>query len=103
MEVSTGQDAGKEAVLGEFAEISYALGQENRWSTSLQFENLTQDIGGSRSDSDTTIRGGLTYTISANYNIQLVASRDLNVTFGKEDTWIGLLFYGQKGGGLWDW
>ncbi len=102
-EISTGQDEGKEDILAEFAEIKYSLGSENRWATLLQFENLTQAINSYRRDSDTAVRGGLIYSFSANYNLQLAVSRDLNVIFGKEDTWIGLLFYGQKGGGWLDW
>lgn len=102
-ELSGGRDAGKENILGEFFEIKYALGKKNRWTTSLQFENLTQDLNRSRRDSDTTLRLGLIYSFSANYNLQFVVSRDLNTVFGKEDTWIGVLFYGQKGGGWFSW
>ncbi len=101
-EVSGGQDAGKENVLGEFLEAKYALGKNSRWSTLMQFENFTQDINRSRRDSDTTLRWGLNYSFSANYNLQFVVSRDLNTVFGKEDTWVGVLFYGQKGG-LFSW
>lgn len=102
-EVSTGQDEGREEILAEFAEVKYSFGNDNRWAANLQFENLTQNINSAGSDSDTTLRGGLIYNFSANYNLQLVVSRDLNVIFGREDTWIGLLFYGQKGGGWLDW
>ena len=102
-EISGGQDENKENILGEFFEAKYALGKENRWSTYLQFQNVTQDFNRSLSDSDTAARLGLTYSFSANYNIQLVASRDLNTTFGKEDTWVGILFYAQKGGGWFGW
>lgn len=102
-EISGGKDAGEEDVLGEFFETKYALGKDSRWSSYLQFENLTQDITHSRRDSNTTVRGGLSYSFSANYNLQLVVSRDLNTVFGQEDTWVGLLFYGQKGGGWFEW
>ncbi|MFH1094300.1 MAG: hypothetical protein V1739_09165 [Candidatus Omnitrophota bacterium] len=101
-EISSGVDAGKENVLGEFLEAKYALGKSNRWSTLVQFENLTQDLNHSRQDSDTTIRWGLIYGFSANYNLQFAVSRDLDTIFGKEDTWVGILFYGQKGG-LFSW
>jgi hypothetical protein len=102
-EVSGGKDAKKEDILGEFFEIKYALGKENRWSAYFQTENFTQNINRSSRDSNTTVRWGLTYSFSANYNLQFVVSRDLNTVFGKEDTWIGLLFYGQKGGGWFEW
>lgn len=102
-ELSGGRDTGKENILGEFFEIKYALGKENHWTTSLQFENLTQDLNRSRRDSDTTLRLGFIYSFSANYNLQFVVSRDLNTVFGKEDTWVGVLFYGQKGGGWFSW
>ncbi len=101
-EVSSGADAGRENVLGEFLEAKYALGRNSRWSALMQFENFTQDINRSRRDSDTTLRWGLNYGFSANYNLQFVVSRDLNTVFGKEDTWVGVLFYGQKGG-LFSW
>ena len=103
-EITGGRDAKKEDVLGQFFELKYALGKNNRWSAYLQGENLTQNINyPNNRGSDTTVRGGLTYSFSANYNIQFVVSRDLNTVFGKEDTWIGILFYGQKGGGWLDW
>lgn len=102
-EISGGKDARKENILGEFFEAKYALGKNNRWSTYLQFENLTQDLNRSRRDSETPVRWGLTYSFSANYNLQFVVSRDLNTIFGKEDTWVGVLFYAQKGGGWFDW
>ncbi len=102
-EAGWGKDEKKENVLAEFFEVKYALGKNNRWTAYFQAENLTQDINRPRRDSDTTVRGGLTYTFSANYNVQFVVSRDLSTTFGKEDTWIGVLFYAQKGGGLFDW
>ena len=102
-EITGGEDANKEGVLGQFLELKYALGKNNRWSAYLQGENLTQNINRPNNrGSDTTVRGGLTYSFSANYNIQFVVSRDLNTVFGKEDTWIGILFYGQKGGGLFE-
>jgi hypothetical protein len=102
-EISGGQDKTSENILGEFFEAKYAFGKENRWSTYFQFENLTLGFNHSLSDSDTAVRLGLTYTFSANYNIQLVGSKDLNTTFGKEDTWVGVLFYAQKGGGWFGW
>jgi len=102
-EISTGKDAGKENVLGEFFEVKYALGKSNRWSTYFQAENFTQDINRGRRDSNTTLRGGLTYGFSANYNLQFVVSQDIDTIFGEEDTWVGILFYGQKGGGLFEW
>lgn len=102
-EISGGQDENKNNILGEFFEAKYALGKGNRWTTYLQFQNLTQDFNRSLRDSDTAARLGLTYTFSANYNLQFVASRDLNTTFGKEDTWVGILFYAQKGGGWFGW
>jgi len=102
-EISGGEDAKKESVLGEFIEVKYALGKENRWSMYLQSENLTQNISRSNSDSNTAIRWGTSYSFSANYNLQFVVSRDLNTVFGREDTWVGLLFYGQKGGRWFDW
>ncbi len=102
-EITGGQDAAKEAVLAEFFELKYALGKGSRWNTYFQFENLTQDFTKQNRASDMTVRAGLTYGISANYNIQFAVSRDLSRTFGREDTWIGIMFYGQKGGGLFDW
>ncbi|MDO8536252.1 MAG: hypothetical protein Q7S30_04510 [Candidatus Omnitrophota bacterium] len=102
-EITGGQDAAKEAVLGEFFELKYALGKGGRWNAYFQFENLTQDFTKQNRASDMTVRTGLTYGISANYNIQFVVSRDLSRTFGVEDTWIGVMFYGQKGGGLFEW
>ncbi len=102
-EISGGRDAKKEDVLGEFLEFKYALGKSSRWSTYAQVENLTQALNRPSRGSDTTVRWGLTYSFSANYNLQFVVSRDLNTIFGKEDTWVGLLFYGQKGGGLFEW
>ncbi len=103
-EAAWGKDEKKENVLAEFFEVKYALGKDNRWTTYFQAENLTQDVNRPTiRESDTTVRGGLIYTLSANYNIQLVASRDLSTTFGEEDTWIGILFYAQKGGGIFDW
>jgi hypothetical protein len=102
-EISSGQDASKEYILGGFSEVRYALGKNNRWLSSLQFENLTQNISQSNRNSDTSVRLGITYSFSANHNLQFAVSRDLNVIFGKKDTTIGLLFYGQKGGGLLIW
>ena len=102
-EISGGKDAKKEDILGEFFEVKYALGKSSRWSTYAQIENLTQAMNRSSRDSDTTVRWGLSYSFSANYNLQFVVSRDINTVFGKEDTWIGILFYGQKGGGLFEW
>jgi len=102
-EISGGKDAKKEDILGEFFEAKYALGKSSRWSTYAQIENLTQAMNRSSRDSDTTVRWGLSYSFSANYNLQFVVSRDINTIFGKEDTWIGILFYGQKGGGLFEW
>ncbi len=102
-EISGGKDAKKEDILGEFFEVKYALGKSSRWSTYAQIENLTQAMNRSSRDSDTTARWGLSYSFSANYNLQFVVSRDINTVFGKEDTWIGILFYGQKGGGLFEW
>ena len=102
-EISGGKDAKKEDILGEFFEVKYALGKSSRWSTYAQIENLTQAMNRSSRDSDTTVRWGLSYSFSANYNLQFVVSRDINTVFGKEDTWIGILFYGQKGGGLLEW
>lgn len=102
-EISGGKDAKKENVLGEFFEARLPLGKNNRWSAQAQLENLTQDLNRSIRDSDTTVRLGLIYNISANYNIQFVVSRDINTIFGEEDTWIGVLFYAQKGGGLLNW
>jgi len=102
-EITSGQDDNKEYILGEFAEVKYALGKNNRWLTYLQLENLTQNISQSSRDSDTVVRLGLTYSFSANHNIQFVVSRDLDTIFGKKDTTMGLLFYGQKGGGLLSW
>lgn len=102
-EISGGEDARKESVLGEFIEVKYALGKENRWSMYLQSENLTQNISRSNSDSNTAIRWGTSYSFSANYNLRFAVSRDLNTVFGREDTWVGLLFYGQKGGRWFDW
>lgn len=102
-EISGGQDENKENILGEFFEAQYALGKRNRWTTYVQFQNLTQDFNRSFRNSDTAARLGLTYNVSANYNIQFVVSRDLNTTFGKEDTWVGVLFYAQKGGGWFGW
>ena len=102
-EISGGKDAKKEDILGQFFEVKYALGKSSRWSTYAQIENLTQAMNRSSRDSDTTARWGLSYSFSANYNLQFVVSRDLNTVFGKEDTWIGILFYGQKGGGLFEW
>ncbi len=103
-EITGGQDANKEDILGQFLELKYALGKNSRWSAIFQGESLTQNINhASNRGSDTTVRLGLTYSFSANYNIQFVVSRDLNTVFGKEDTWVGVLFYGQKGGGLFEW
>ncbi|MBI4650680.1 hypothetical protein HY745_05230 [Candidatus Desantisbacteria bacterium] len=102
-EISTGKDASKENVLGEFAELKYALDSKGHWSTYLQYENLTQALNSNLNDSNTTGRFGLSYSFSANYNIQFVVSKDFNTIFGKKDTWIGIMFYGQKGGGWLEW
>ncbi|MEW6087534.1 MAG: hypothetical protein AB1498_04460 [bacterium] len=96
-EISVGRDADKENVLAEFAEIKYSLDRDNRWSGFAQFENFTQNRGSPENGSNTALRGGLTYGFSANYNLQFVVSRDLDTIFGEKDTWVGLLFYGQKG------
>lgn len=92
-EVSGGKDARKAHVLGEFLELQYALGQTGKWDGYFQFENLTQCGSGS----DTTFRLGLTYMFSANYNLQFVVSKDVDVIWGKRDTWVGFLLYGQIG------
>jgi hypothetical protein len=102
-EVSFGKDADKEDILAEFAEIKYALGRNNRWSGFAQIENLAQDFNSPARASNTALRGGLTYGFSANYNLQFVVSKDLATIFGEKDTWVGVLFYGQKGGGFREW
>ncbi len=102
-EISGGKDANKEYVLGEFAEIKYALGKNNNWSTYLQYENLSQNLNTFNDDANTTGRFGLSYSFSANYNIQFVTSKDFNTIFGKKDTWVGIMFYAQKGGGWLEW
>lgn len=92
-EVSGGKDARKARLLGEFFELQYVLDKNNRCYGTFQLENLSQN----ENRSDRTVRGGLTYTFSANYNLQFVVSKDLKVMWGKKDTWIGFLFYGQIG------
>jgi len=102
-EISGGQDARKKYVLGQFMEIRYALGKNNPLLASIQFENLAEYIKHTDRRDHTTIRFGLVYNLSANYNIQSVISKDINTVWGKKDTWLGLLFYGQKGGGILRW
>lgn len=92
-EVSGGKDAGRAKLLGEFFELQYVLDKKSAWYSYFQMENLTQDW----KQSDTTLRLGLTHVLSANYNLQFVVSKDVNVMWGKRDTWVGLLLYGQIG------
>lgn len=92
-EVSGGKDARKANIVGEFCELQYVLDKKSAWYGYFQLENLTQNA----KRSDTTLRWGLTYIFSAHYNLQLVVSKDVNVIWGKRDTWIGLLLYGQLG------
>jgi hypothetical protein len=95
-EISGGRDAAKVDVLGEFFELQYILDKKNILNAYFQLENLTQRKGYTKG-SDTTLRLGLTYNISANYNLQFVTSKDIRTTWGRKDTWIGLLLYGQLG------
>jgi hypothetical protein len=90
-EVSGGKDARKERILGEFLELQHVLDRNSKLYSYFQFENLTQN----EKRSDTTVRAGLTYVLSANYNLQFVVSKDLNVIQGRRDTWVGFLLYGQ--------
>jgi hypothetical protein len=92
-EMTAGTDAKKARLLGEFFELQYVLDMKSKLYSYFQLENLTQN--GKRSD--TTLRFGLTYVLSGNYNLQFVVSKDVNTTWGKRDTWIGLLLYGQLG------
>lgn len=92
-ELLAGKDAKKARLLGQFFELQYVLDKKGSWYNYLQFENLTQN----GKKSDTTFRLGLTYVLSANYNLQFVVSKDVNTMWGKKDTWVGLLLYGQLG------
>lgn len=94
-ELTGGQDAGKADLMGEFLELKYALGKKGRWDSYFQFENLNQLGNKISKGADTTVRAGLTYIFSANYNLQFVLSKDVRVIRGKKDTWAGLLLYGQ--------
>lgn len=92
-EISGGKDAGRAKLMGEFFELQYVLDKKSAWYSYVQMENLTQDWR----RSDTTVRLGLTHILSANYNLQFVVSKDMNVMWGRRDTWVGLLLYGQIG------
>jgi hypothetical protein len=92
-EISGGKDAKKERLLGEFFELQYVLDSKSRVYSYFQLENLMQNW----KRSDTTLRLGLTYVLSANYNLQFVVSKDVRTMWGRKDTWVGVLLYGQLG------